>query len=184
MRCAIELKGLLEQRKTLLQKATAAQDAYLRKLGDINSFAQQLMHAVEVYDGFLAENLLWVRSTLPVGIETLKVLPAGLAWMLAPEAWGEVLQVLAYALPRSPLVWLGLLIVVVLVVRGSPLRRALRATAEPLRRIRTDSFRFTLKAIGLTLLAALPLPLLILLLGRSSPSRSRRPASRGPSVKA
>jgi potassium efflux system protein len=161
-----ELKGLLEQRKTLLEKATAAQDAYLRKLGDINSGAQQLMHAVEVYDGFLAENLLWVRSTLPVGIETLKALPFGLAWLLSPEAWGEVLQVLAYGLPRSPLAWLGGFIVVVLVLRGAAIRRALRATAEPLRRIRTDSFRFTLKAIGLTLLTALPLPLVILLVGR------------------
>ena len=161
-----ELKVLLEQRRTLLQKATAAQDTYLRKLGDINSAAQQLMRAADLYDGFLAEHLLWVRSTLPVGIETLKALPSGLAWLLSREAWGEVIHVLTYGLPRSPRTWLGLVIVAILLVRGAPIRRALRATAEPLRRIRTDSFRFTLKAIGLTLLAALPLPLLIFLLGR------------------
>lgn len=161
-----ELKGLLEQRKALLQKATAAQDTYLRKLGDINSAAQQLMRNVEVYDGFLAEHLLWVRSTLPVGIETLKALPAGLAWLLSREAWGEVIHVLTYGLTRSPRTWLGLVVVAILLVRGAAIRRALRATAEPLRRIRTDSFRFTLRAIGLTLLAALPLPLLVFLLGR------------------
>jgi potassium-dependent mechanosensitive channel len=161
-----ELKTLLEQRKTLLQKATAAQDTYLRKLDDINGAAQQLMQAAQEYDGFLAEHLLWVRSTLPVGLETLQALPAGVAWLLAPESWGEVLHVLAYALARAPLTWLGLLITVALLVRGAPIRRALRATAEPLRRIRTDHFGLTLKAIGLTLLAALPVPLLTFLLGR------------------
>ena len=124
------------------------------------------MRSVEVYDGFLAEHLLWVRSTLPVGIETLKALPDGLAWLLAPEAWGEVIHVLTYGLPRSPGNWLGLVVVAILLVRGAPIRRALRATAEPLKRIRTDSFRFTLRAIGLTLLAALPFPLLVFLLGR------------------
>lgn len=161
-----EFKVLLEQRRALLQKATAAQDTYLRALGDLNGSAQQLIDAVQAYDAFLAERLLWVRNTLPVGLETLRALPAGLAWLLAPEGWGEVLHVLAYELPRSPPSWLVLLVVATLLVRAVPIRRALRATAEPLRRIRTDRFRFTLEAIGLTLLAALPLPLLILVLGQ------------------
>lgn len=161
-----ELRSLLEQRKALLDKATTAQDAYLRKLADVNSSAQQLMGVVEAYDGFLAEHLLWVRSTLPVGLATLKALPAGIAWLLAPDDWREVVHVLAYELSRSPQSWLGLLVVLALIIRGAPMRRALRATAEPLRRIRTDSFVYTLEAIGLTLLAALPLPLLLLILGR------------------
>jgi len=161
-----ELKSLLEQRKSLLEKATTAQDAYLRKLADVNSSAQQLMQTVEDYDGFLDEHLLWVRSALPVGMETLQALPSGLAWLLAPEGWGEVLHVVAYGLPRSPQSWLGLVVVAVLLIRGAPIRRALRATAEPLRRIRTDKFRYTVQAIGLTLLAAVPPPLLLLILGR------------------
>jgi len=161
-----QLRSLLEQRKALLDKATTAQDAYLRKLADVNSSAQQLMGVVEDYDGFLAEHLLWVRSTLPVGLGTLKALPASIAWLLQPDDWWEVVQVLAHELSRSPQSWLGLLVVLVLAIRGAPIRRALRATAEPLRRIRTDSFVYTLEAIGLTLLAALPLPLLLLILGR------------------
>ena len=161
-----ELKSLLEQRKSLLEKATTAQDTYLRKLADVNSSAQQLMGVVEDYDGFLAEHLLWVRSALPVGLDTLHALPSALAWLLDPEGWGDLLFLLAYELARSPQSWLGLLIVLALLVRSAAIRRALRATAEPLRRVRTDSFRYTLEAIGLTLLAALPLPLLFLILGR------------------
>jgi potassium efflux system protein len=161
-----ELKSLLEQRKSLLEKATTAQDTYLRKLADVNSSAQQLMGVVEDYDSFLAEHLLWVRSALPVGLDTLHALPSALAWLLDPEGWGDLLFLLAYELARSPQSWLGLLIVLALLVRSAAIRRALRATAEPLRRVRTDSFRYTLEAIGLTLLAALPLPLLFLILGR------------------
>lgn len=161
-----ELKGLLEQRKSLLQKLIAAQDTYLRKLVDTSSAAQQLVQTVEVYDRFLAEHLLWVRSTQPVGIETLRALPAGVAWLFDPVAWGEVVQVLGYALPRSPLTWLGLLVAAILLAFGAQIRRALRATAEPLRRIRTDGFVHTFKAIGLTLIAALPTSILAVLLGR------------------
>lgn len=161
-----ELKGLLEQRKALLQKLTAAQDTYLQKLDDITTAARQLVQTVQIYDRFLAEHLLWVRSTRPVGIETLRALPAGVAWLLAPDGWAEVAQVMAYALSRSPLTWLGLLVASTLLALGAQIRRALRTTAEPLRRIRTDGFVHTLKAIGLTLIAALPTPLLAFLLGR------------------
>jgi potassium efflux system protein len=157
---------LLEQRRPLLDKAVAAEDAYVRKLGELNGAAQQLIQTVEDFDAFLAEHLLWVRSDLPLGIQTLTVLPANLAWLLSPERWGEVLLVLGYALTHSPVSWLGLLVVAGLFVRGSRIKRALLASAEPLRRVRTDGFRHTLNAFGLTLLAALPLPLLLLLLGR------------------
>ena len=52
-----------------------------------------------------------------------------------------------------------------LVWRGSAIRRAIRARAEKLRRVSTDRFVYTLEALGLTLLAATPWPLLLLLVG-------------------
>lgn len=161
-----ELRALLDQRRPLLDKALAAEDAYVRKLGELNGSAQQLIQTVEDYDAFLAEHLLWVRSDLTFGIETLRDLPAALARILSPERWGEVLLVLAYELTHSPISWLGLMAVSVLFLRSPRIKRALLATAEPLRRVRTDRFRYSLRAFGLTLLAALPLPLLFLLLGR------------------
>lgn len=163
---ANELKALRDQRKALLQKATAAQDTYLRKLGDLNGLSEQLIRTVQAFDDFLAEHLLWVRSTAPVGMETLLALPAGLAWLVFPEGWGEALHVLAYELPRSPPSWLALLVILALLIRSASLPHALRATAEPLRRIRTDRFRYTIQAFWLTLLAALPIPLLLFVLGR------------------
>ena len=43
--------------------------------------------------------------------------------------------------------------------------------AEPLRRVRTDRFSYTLEAIGMTWLAALPLPLADVLLLTLTPAK-------------
>ena len=63
------------------------------------------------------------------------------------------------------LLWVLLLVVIGLFVRRPTLRRAILATAEPLRRIRTDRFGYTLKAIALSALVAAPVSLLMALIG-------------------
>ncbi|MCF7979707.1 MAG: mechanosensitive ion channel, partial [Chromatiaceae bacterium] len=61
--------------------------------------------------------------------------------------------------------WGGLALVALLLALERPLRKRIRATAEPLRRIRTDRFGYTLSAIALTLLLAAPVSLLLALVG-------------------
>ncbi|WP_245969378.1 mechanosensitive ion channel domain-containing protein [Thiocapsa rosea] len=160
-----QLKTTLEQRLRLIAQALIVEDDYIRQLGELNYAADQLIRAAQGYDGYLAERLLWVRSTLPVGLETLATLPSAIGWLIAHEHWIEVARVLAHAGAHSPLVWGVSLVIAALFWKLSALRRAIRATAEPLRRIRTDRLSHTGKAIGLTLLAALPIPLLLWLIG-------------------
>jgi potassium efflux system protein len=160
-----QLTESLDQRIRLIAQALIVEDDYIRQLGELNYAADQLIQTAEGYDGYLAERLLWVRSTLPVGLETLATLPSALGWLVAPEHWIEVARVLAHAGLHSPLLWAVSLAIVVLVWKLSTLRRAIRATAEPLRKIRTDRLGHTAKAIGLTLLAALPVPLLLWVTG-------------------
>jgi potassium-dependent mechanosensitive channel len=108
---------------------------------------------------------LWVRSNLPVGLETLATLPSALGWLVGREHWIEVARVFAHEGLRSPLLWVVSLLIAALFWKLSTLRRAIRATAEPLRKIRTDRLSHTAKAIGLTLLVALPVPLLLWVIG-------------------
>lgn len=166
-RVRAQLKEALTQRRSLLDKAVAAEDDYIRKQGELNYATDQLIAGARIYDDFLAEHLLWVRSTLPVGIDTLTNLPSAVAWLLSREGWTEVLLALVSDLQRSPLTWLGLVVVALLFWNSGRLRRAILDTAEPLRRVRTDRFRYTLRAMGLTLLAAAPIPLLSLVIGRA-----------------
>jgi potassium-dependent mechanosensitive channel len=160
-----QLKKTLDQRLRLIAQALIVEDDYIRQLGELNYAADQLIRTGESYDSYLAERLLWVRSTLPVGLETLAALPSAVGWLIAREHWIEVARVLVHAGLHAPLLWGGSLVVVLLFWKLSALRRAIRATAEPLRRIRTDRLGHTAKAIGLSLLAALPAPLLLWVIG-------------------
>jgi len=161
-----ELKELLTMRRGLIDKALAGGEEFIRKQGELNDAAEQLIQTATAYDNFLARHLLWVRSARPISLDSLASLPSAVTWMLARGNWTEVVQVLGFELRHSPLAWLGLLTLLVLFWRQAAIKRAILASAEPLRRVRTDRFVHTLEAIGLTALAALPLPLACLLLGR------------------
>jgi len=160
-----ELLALAEQRKELLDQALRTDESYLRALAEVDYAASQLIQVAEDYDDFLSERLLWVRSTLPVSLATFSTLPSAMFWAIDPANWLKVVSVLLHELTRSPLVWVLLLIAGLLQWKTSAMRRRIRGTAEQLRRIRTDDIRYTLEALGLTLLVAMPLPLLLASLG-------------------
>ena len=161
-----ELLEALKQRRNLLRQVIKSEDDYIRQLGELNYAAEQVVRVASGYDAFLAENLLWVRSAAAVDLETLKNLPAALGWLVSVDGWTEVVLALGERLRHSPLFWLGLAVNLMLLWKNPALRRAIRARAEPLRRVRTDSIHFTLEAIGLTLIAALPAAFLFWLVGQ------------------
>ena len=160
------LRQLLETRRALTDKALAGLQDYIGKQGELNDAAEQLIQTAEAYDAFLAEHLLWIRNARPISLDTLSALPGAVAWTFSRQGWSEVVEVLRYEFLHSALAWLGLVVVIVLFARQAAIKRAILASAEPLRRVRTDRFIYTLEAIGLTWVAALPLPLACLLLGR------------------
>ncbi len=160
-----ELRKLADRRGTLLDQAMDADDAYLRILGEVDYASSQLTGVVREYDGFLAERLLWVRSSGPVSLATFVNLPRAVLWGVSPANWVEVAQVLLYEAPRSPLSWLLVLTAVGLQWKTRALRQRLLATATYLRRVRTDSILYTLEAVGLSLLMAAPLSLLFVAFG-------------------
>ncbi|NEX21997.1 mechanosensitive ion channel [Thiorhodococcus mannitoliphagus] len=170
-----QIVEVLKQRKPLIDQALKIDDDYVHQLGELNYASERVIQVAENYDDFLAERLLWVRSAPLVSLETLKALPDSIRWLISLDSWMNLGATLLERIQTSPSFWLGLAAVSVLIWKLSALRRSIRAHAEPLRRVRTDRIRFTLQAIGLTLLAALPLPLLFLLLGlqiKASPMAS------------
>jgi potassium efflux system protein len=160
-----ELRALAEQRRVLLEQASESDETYLRVLGDLDYASSHLMEVAKSYDDFLAERLLWVRSALPVSPATLRDLPTAVLWAIHPANWLEVVKVLSHEASHSVKFWFLLLIVAVLRWKAHAMRRRIRASAEQLRRIRTDSIRYTLQALGLTLLVAAPLSLVLASVG-------------------
>ena len=86
----------------------------------------------------------------------------GSAWFIAPLQWTEIMEQLWHRLIAAPL-WsvlaLGLFLFLALKRRGLCLRLA--SLGEQVGNVSKDSFIPTLKALGITLLLALPWPLLI-----------------------
>ena len=159
------LRELAQQRKSLLEKAAAADDSYLRLLGDLDYASSQLMEKAERYDDYLAERLLWVRNAPPVSLDSLSTLPAAVGWLFSPLNWLQVARVLLYETTTSPLIWFLTLGPLLLLWKSRSMRDAILATALPLRRVGTDRIGYTLKAIGLSLLLTAPWPLLLATLG-------------------
>lgn len=160
-----ELETLARRRLALLDQLRAAADTYVRGLSEINYTTEQLISTADAYSSFLSERLLWVRSVAPLNLNAIAAIPATTAWLLSPKGWFEVLQTLGYQATQSPWLWVLGLAITALALRGRALRRAILATAEPMRRVSTDSFAITIKAIALSALVAAPVSMALALVG-------------------
>ena len=160
-----ELRAQGETRRKLLRTALDTADRYRRGLGEVDFAAQRLLDVTRRYERYLSERLLWVRSIGPITQQSFVALPAALYWLVRPDNWAAVGATLATEATRSATLWLGLAAVTVLFWRNAAIKRRIRASAEPLRRVSTDRFGYTLLALGLTMLAALPGSLLAFTLG-------------------
>jgi potassium efflux system protein len=160
-----EIQPLASRRLALLDELQTTAVTYLRGLSELNFATAQLVETAEAYESYLSEHLLWVRSVSPMDRNAIAGLGPAIRWLLSPSGWKEVAQTLVYQASHSVLLWLVVPALVTLGLRGRVLRSKIRATAEPLRRVRTDRFAYTLNAIALSALLAAPVSLLMGVLG-------------------
>jgi potassium efflux system protein len=156
-----ELKTLAKTRLELLGKAIDTEQALLRALGELDFEQRQLLDTVQTYSSFLAERLLWIRSSPPPNLEMLAAMPAQAVELLSPRTWIEVLASLAGQATRSPILLLAVILFGLLTWKRGTLRTLLKASANEVGKVRSDSFVFTLQALGLTLLLAARWPVLL-----------------------
>jgi potassium efflux system protein len=160
-----QLRELAVDRNELLEKAIAADDLYLRKLGELETAQLRLLDAVEDYDAFLDEHLLWVRNTSLFQLDQLGAMSVQMGRVLSPADWRQVARTIAYEAMHSP-VYALLAVALALLLRG---RRRLigiiRGLSDKLGKPTTDHFGYTLLALGLTAIAAAPWPLVVAVTG-------------------
>ncbi|MEQ9003981.1 MAG: hypothetical protein RIE74_10485, partial [Pseudomonadales bacterium] len=161
-----QLTALAEQHRSLLRQTMTLNDDYLRELAEVEYLESQIHTLRDDYQEYLAEHLLWVRSSGATGIADLLTLPDDLARFLAPERWLESAAVFAYQATHSVPQILVILVLLVAAWLRRALHERLRATGtRARRRPSSDRFAYTLKALGLTLLLALPWPVFIAVTG-------------------
>lgn len=164
-RIQVDLNGLAIKRRDLLAKESSQNEDYLRALGELDFSQKRLIQAIEAYDTFLVERLLWVRSAPLPSIDMLLGVPAEIYQLLAPRHWFEVGQILFFRLSHSPGNFLVLIVFVLLLVKSRRMHEALLQTGKKVIKVSTDRYEYTLKALGLTLLLAAPWPLLVGIIG-------------------
>jgi len=161
-RTLARLQDMVQLRRQLLQQSIDDAETYQRRLFAASELLQQLENRTRAYDTYLSERLLWVRSAPAADYRTLTVLPREIADYLDPGAWYRVGNDLVQGLWKGRWPLLLLVPAVLLLWQRRHIRSALVASGEYVQSIRLDRMQFTMRALTLTLLLALPYTLVVL----------------------
>ncbi|QDU67792.1 mechanosensitive ion channel domain-containing protein [Engelhardtia mirabilis] len=153
---------LFETRRKLQDSVVDEANQLLAILYDLKVAQTLLESVVAEYRVFIHENILWIRST------DLNPLPALLeAPVHSIELTARLAELVTQVMTpghlggrASPFLLLFCLVLILAALRRR-LRRRLDELAERVRSYRTDSFQATARALVVTTLAALPIPLLL-----------------------
>ena len=155
-----DLLKLATTRRELLQKTLSTVDSYLRALAELDYAQERLITAVETYSDFLDERLLWVRSKPAPNVDMLLNTPAQVIEILSPRNWLGVVNTLLKQLLQSPIPFIVFAVAGILLIKKRRMVQILIDSGKKIIKPRSDRFRYTLLALVLTLLVALPWPMI------------------------
>ena len=158
---------LEEQRSTYLPTLIQAYDLYIDStLTELDQAERDLLALVDEYRTFIRERILWVRSATPLYEHSYADQLEGFKWLFSLDHWGTALRATwrqAMQRPLPPIA--GAVLIALLLALKPALVRRLQQIALDVSRPSTDTFARTLVAAAISVLLALPGPLLLLLAG-------------------
>lgn len=157
---------LLLVRGELLPRQLQLQQRMLDVLGQSEETLIRLLADSQALTQLMEQNLLWIPSHPPINADWVRHFGAAWQDLARAERWLPTLKRVRNGLAEKPQWILLLLLPLGIAVLRGRLGKALRERAERVRNLREDRMRHTLEALGLTVLIALPVPLLFLLLAR------------------
>ncbi len=92
----------VETRKSLMIDVLKDYRALIRLLGETAAQREKLIAGLENTRRFLGENMLWVQSTSPVSLNTLKTSSDGAQSFFAADAWNELVNKMLSRLTTRP----------------------------------------------------------------------------------
>lgn len=158
-------KLLLEARLELLQRLNQEYTDLLPNLSALGVSNELFLQRVDEVRAYITEQLFWIRSALPVNLATIRDIPGGMSWLFNAEHWKEFANNLFTLFVLHPVRCLFLLFTVIALCVTRPwIVAALTRVGVATKRVSTDRYILTWQAFGLTLLLALPIPLVLLFL--------------------
>ena len=161
------LYRLFATRAEVVPQLTLLQNRLADALADAEQELGGLARDTAALRDLLDARLLWTPSHAPLDRNLPLEVVSGVADLAQPGRWWETVRQttrLAWARPWPMLLGFAIVIGLWLLRRRVP--AALDAVSQPLRRIRTDRYRLTGRALLLTLVAAAPWPALVALISR------------------
>ena len=161
----VDVLVLAELRRDLLDKAIAADDTYLQTLGELDFSQRQLAETVVAFNKFLDERLLWIRTGDPPSWETMKLVGRNIGVFFSPQHWLDLFRTLVLPASFPWVLLIGLALFALLMIKTAALRASLEKSGRNVGQLRRDRIITTARALFLTLLLALPWPILFWALG-------------------
>jgi len=154
---------LVRVRRDALNELQKVYGRYVGQLTALDLAQRRLVEVAGAYIDYIDDQLIWIRGPGLSALVDPVVLGKGVFWLLQPVHWMELVRDAAAAVEKWPaaLVVLPALFLLLLKKRQGALNR-LREISKETRRIRTDSFRLTLKALYHTLISVGAWPLLLI----------------------
>lgn len=153
----VELLFLLE---SMLQRRIATLERSEQAMLEQIQFSQELQQLLD-------RRLLWIPGHSAANGDWLQRLPDGMQDLIKFSRFIALSQLVLHNFSQQPVLWLiCLLFVVIMLQLRYRARTRIEALAMDTYRIRQDSYQMTVKALGWTFLAALPLPAFFALSGQ------------------
>lgn len=161
-----DLANAFSTRGELVTRLIADQRALAQQLSELERALQQQLETANELSAILDRELLWFPSHERVGVAWFQRQVAGWADLFKPSRYATSAKLLADSFHAQwPWILLALLLFGVLVRNAQRVPQRLDELAVPLMRVRTDGYRYTARALVLTVLAAAAWPLLFVTLG-------------------
>lgn len=158
---------LLHKRTELLSLLESLLQRRISALEESEQALQEQIQTTKELQQMLDRHLLWIPGHSVVDSAWLQRLPEGLHGLIKPSRFITTMELSLRHFRQHPMPWLGSLLLVLILLelrRRAPSR--IEALAINTYQIRKDSYQTTFKTLGWTLLAALPAPVTLALLGQ------------------
>ncbi|BDS07937.1 potassium transporter [Oceaniferula spumae] len=155
-----DISSLLENRNTALNNLIKESDSYISALRSLSVSTQQAIEEVDTYSQYLDKRLLWIPSAEKFALSDIATEWTAVKHLIAHDLGWTWRNHLITDFREHWLIWtIFLLTLAALIYRRRRYRKILVETSELSTHRSCTSIRPTFKALGITLLLALPAPL-------------------------
>ncbi len=157
--------AFLKTEHETLVKLDQTYGRYMTRLTAIGALEKQIENTATETRDFIRKQLIWIPTLTRLSPADLKRTPESFAWLFSPHNWADAIGNAGLSYLNRPIKFgvATFLLFLIFALRHRA-RRRLKEIAEQTRRIRTDAFSHTWKALGYTSVAAFSLPMLLMLL--------------------